>query len=338
MKSYSILQRNKSRGSLVWYGREYEDGLLVKEKSLKTTNKREAKVWLDLMNAQRFLPDSAIRKDKYVDVVKAINAYMDMESSHVSQNFICNLKAYLGKFRRYCAENGIENLAMLTKLNAEGFYQSMEGQKESSRRTITGVVKTFVDWVIDTNDLTIKNPFVSVKMAKVAKREKAFWTDEEIEKILDAAASPVDRLFMSILAFSGLRYFEARSFNSGTIVDGMIKIIGKGDKEAFIPVSDRLNVELERTPFVDGMFKRFNTNSYTNKVVRSAVERAGLDASDATCHKFRHSFISNLARRNVEASLTSKLARHSNIATTMQFYTHFRDEDLKKAINTKKEG
>ena len=43
MKSYSISQRKKSRGNRTWYGRTFEDGVLVKEESLKTVRKLDAR-------------------------------------------------------------------------------------------------------------------------------------------------------------------------------------------------------------------------------------------------------------------------------------------------------
>ena len=62
MRSYSISQRKKSRGNNTWYGRTFEDGVLVSEVSLKTKRKSDATDWLNMMNAARFMPDEMRRR------------------------------------------------------------------------------------------------------------------------------------------------------------------------------------------------------------------------------------------------------------------------------------
>lgn len=69
-------------------------------------------------------------------------------------------------------------------------------------------------------------------------------------------------------------------------------------------------------------------------VLRDAVEKAGLDSSDANNHKFRHSFASNLLRAKVTVPSTARLIRHSNATTTLSTYSHLLQEDLKEAVDS----
>ena len=50
-------------------------------------------------------------------------------------------------------------------------------------------------------------------------------------------------------------------------------------------------------------------------------------------HMLRHTFISNLANNGVEPQIAKELARHSDIATTMNIYTHVNEDRQKQAIN-----
>ena len=50
-------------------------------------------------------------------------------------------------------------------------------------------------------------------------------------------------------------------------------------------------------------------------------------------HMLRHTFISNLANNGVEPQIAKELARHSDIATTMNIYTHVNEDKPKQAIN-----
>ncbi len=50
-------------------------------------------------------------------------------------------------------------------------------------------------------------------------------------------------------------------------------------------------------------------------------------------HMLRHTFISNLANKGVSPQIAKELARHSDIATTMNIYTHVNEDSQKQAIN-----
>ncbi len=53
-----------------------------------------------------------------------------------------------------------------------------------------------------------------------------------------------------------------------------------------------------------------------------------------TSHMLRHTFITNLVNSGVDVKTTSKLARHSNVTTTLQVYTHVSEKNLENAIDT----
>lgn len=337
MKSYSISQRNKSRGSKVWYGRTFEGGVLIREESLKTTSRMDAKAWLDMKNASRFNP--GLDPDNNVGIVKAINDYMDYNSSRVSDKYMESLRVNVrNKFVPWCKANGKEDVGSITRSDADMYYESMASLRDSTKRVLITSVRTFFQWAIERYDLSMKNPFDGIKMGRAVKRAKAFWTDEQIDAILDHSGSPEERCFFAVMAFAGLRHFEAAKFGKSMLEDGNIHVIGKFSKEAFIPVSDRLLEELSRIEIADGMFERFSDNDVANRCVRKTVVAAGMDASDATCHKFRHSFISNLCRHGVDVKSVQMLARHEDVSLTLNTYSHLLQSDLKDAINTKKEG
>lgn len=50
-------------------------------------------------------------------------------------------------------------------------------------------------------------------------------------------------------------------------------------------------------------------------------------------HMLRHTFVSNLANNGVSPQIAKELARHGNIATTMDIYTHVNEDSQKQAIN-----
>ena len=50
-------------------------------------------------------------------------------------------------------------------------------------------------------------------------------------------------------------------------------------------------------------------------------------------HMLRHTFITNLHAKNVDVKTTQELARHSDINTTLNVYTHLKENDKKDTLN-----
>ena len=208
-----------------------------------------------------------------------------------------------------------------------------------SQHEMVRCTSQFCQWAAKIYDLGDYNPFRDVAFPKVPKRTKAFWTPEQIERILDNAPDPEFRLFWSVMAFAGLRHAEACRFGPSCIQeDGKMRVVGKGDKEAFLPISDRLKAEIKRYgELKDDMFARvrFDHADRCNETLRIAVEAAGYKSDDATNHKWRHSFASNLIRSGVGPKIVQQLMRHEDVRQTLDTYSHLLQDDLEKAINQK---
>ena len=85
----------------------------------------------------------------------------------------------------------------------------------------------------------------------------------------------------------------------------------------------------------DGMFstQRYRKSERCIDTLKKAVSAAGMPSEDATNHKFRHSFISNLLRKGVNVPATARLARHEDPKVTMETYSHLLQEDLQESID-----
>lgn len=65
-------------------------------------------------------------------------------------------------------------------------------------------------------------------------------------------------------------------------------------------------------------------------ILKNVTEKTGIYFH---FHMLRHTFISNLANNGVEPQIAKELARHSDIATTINIYTHINENSQKQAIN-----
>lgn len=343
MKRYSILQRYKSRGNMTWYGR-ISDGGIIRYVSLKVTRKSDAQEWLDLQNSRKFLPEELLAEKKDRRLQVSANDYLDYVSSAHGPDSL-TYKAYGNKLKyltRWSERHDVMTLRDFNRERASKFasWVSTEFAPKTAREIIR-VSKQFCKWAGETFEIDDWTPMAFVKAPKLQKRKKDFWTPEQCDRILDAAPSADFRLFWSLMAFAGLRQAEAVAFGPSSLTDdGRLHVVGKGDKEAFLPISERLRKELERHGGLsDGMFDRPEFKyARSNDVLREAVSRSGIKSEgESTNHRFRHSFASNLLRSGkVNVKAVQQLMRHENVQITLDTYSHLLQEDLSEAANALK--
>lgn len=336
MKHYSISQRKKSRGNSTWYGRTFDNGVLVREESLHTRRKSDAQAWLDAMNAARFMPGNLFRTEqKDMAIGDALKTFL--KSKEDGGNTYRAYASRLSGWEHWCNIENVMTLREFTREKAVEFANetsSMDSPKTAREKL--RLLRQFIAWASDTYELDGYDPMKTVTPPKLVKRAKKFWTPDEIDRILEKAPTPEFRLFWSLMAFAGLRHAEACSFGPSMLDNGRLHLVGKGNKEAFLPISGRLMEEIAKVDVYEGMFytAKYRKPDRCIKRLKGAVMRAGLDNSDATNHKFRHSFASNLLRAKVTVPATAKLMRHSEASTTLSTYSHLLAEDLSEAVNS----
>lgn len=338
MRSYSISQRKKSRGNLTWYGRTFEDGTLVSEVSLKTTRKADAKAWLDAMNASRFVPEAFRKTEQDREIGPAVESFLTSVSTERGPKS-ATYRAYRSRLKSWVEWCGRKKITALREFTRE-LAVEFSGETAGTDSTKTAherirLMRQFFAWCAETFGMEGWDPMKTVKPPKVAKRSKTFWTPEQVDAILDHAPDALFRLFWALMAFAGLRHAEALSFGASSIVDGRLRIVGKGNKEAFVPIGKRLEEEFRRVEVSDGMFagKRFRTSERCMMHLRRAVKACGLDPADATNHKFRHSFASNLIRSGANVKAVQQLMRHESVDITLDTYSHLLQDDLKASVD-----
>ena len=56
-----------------------------------------------------------------------------------------------------------------------------------------------------------------------------------------------------------------------------------------------------------------------------------IDLYGATPHVFRHSYITNLTRADIDLKTIQRISGHANISTTLNIYTHSHEEEVQAA-------
>jgi integrase/recombinase XerD len=127
--------------------------------------------------------------------------------------------------------------------------------------------------------------------------------------------------------------------------EGFIRIIGKGDKERLVPVSQRalkeidlylpdrnaLNIQIESEDilFLNRRGKMLS-RVMVFTIIKDLAKAAGIHKTISP-HTFRHSFATHLVEGGADLRAVQEMLGHESITTT-EIYTHLDREYLREAI------
>lgn len=322
MLRVTLSQRNRSRGIMTWYARIFDtDARTVRYESLGTTRKTEAREEM-----QSRLAEGAFRKPGKGETTlgDALDAYiLHLERKGCADS---SVQTALCAFRTVESVRGERLEGLDRKRLQDAFFEATRNLRPSSRNLFRRIVGTAVRLAIRELDLEIRNPVEAIPVSKSLRKERDFWTPEQVDRILDRAPSRKHRLLWAFMAFCGLRVHEARKAKPEDVRDGFLHVVGKGGKYAKVPLCARMLEEIRRA---GGTWDFAGTGTQAHVVAKAA--RAAIPEGfrgKATNHRFRHSFASNLIRAGVNVKAVSRLMRHSNANITLAVYSHVLDEDL----------
>ena len=175
---------------------------------------------------------------------------------------------------------------------------------------------------------------------------------EEVEALLnqpnlDKPEGQRDRAMLEVMYSSGLRISELLSLKAKQInfERGIVKIVGKGNKERIVPIGDYALEYLIKYMEV-GRRKNQNKNSdflflnrygepvsrvYFFKQVKKYAEQAGIRV-EISPHTLRHCFATHMLENGAELRAVQEMLGHANIATT-QIYTNISSKRILSAYD-----
>ena len=166
---------------------------------------------------------------------------------------------------------------------------------------------------------------------------------DELAMLL-AASPPRHRLYFLLCARAGLRSSEAARLRHEDLIwcDGLpsiLRLIGKGDKEAMLPLGPALQAALNAisargaTGWLFPGYKTHITDRQARYWLVEACEKVGIPREKAHPHALRHSFATHLLRQGVDLMTIKELMRHSSLSTT-EIYLHLNPDRLRAAVDT----
>ena len=192
------------------------------------------------------------------------------------------------------------------------------------------------------------NPMDLVESPKLAPKTPEVFSLSEVEALLaaipqDSPEGLRDRTLFELIYSAGLRVSEAASLAVDRLflAEGLVCVVGKGDKERFIPLGGQA-LEWLRKYLDEGrpllVKDRKNTAVFLNfrggelsrkgiwKNFKQYAVRAGLEGK---VHTLRHSFATHLLAGGADLRSVQELLGHVSINTT-QIYTHVDQGELER--------
>jgi integrase/recombinase XerD len=196
-------------------------------------------------------------------------------------------------------------------------------------------VRTLFNWATD-EGLLSENPAKSLGLPKLPKGRVDRFTAEEIDELLtfSRSVSYRDYTIVFLLLDSGLRRGELVALNVQDVdlASGLVTVQhGKGDKWRQVRVGDSCRKVLwtylhhHRNPTQENQVAFFLSHRggrITGNAVGCMFRRQSQTLGFRIyCHKFRHTFATNLAKQVPNAFLVAQALGHSDLNTAM-IYVH----------------
>lgn len=285
-------------------------------------------------------------------MIKSFENYLVYEKRY-SPHTILSYKNDIQQFSEYIEKvYNIYNLLEVDHYMIRSWLVDLM-QKKMTTKTINrkfSTLRTFFLFLKRENKIKT-NPTKKVIAPKIGKRLPSIIQKKEINDLLGNTwfsnnfFGVRDKTIIVILYNTGMRRAELINLkdNDFDFYNKTLKVLGKGNKERIIPMTDELvesikfyfekrNDYFERNDFLNTLvtdkgnklYPKFvyNTvNKYLNIV--STVEKK-------SPHILRHSLATHLADEEVELNAIKTLLGHANLSAT-QIYTHNSIEKLKRA-------
>lgn len=211
-------------------------------------------------------------------------------------------------------------------------------------------LKTYYSFLKKTKQIEISPFEKGIFMLKTDKKQKIPFSEAEIEKVLSYFSSKNsfdevrDRAVIEMLYATGMRRSELANLKVGDVdlIQCQVKILGKGDKERYIPIIPelentlheylKLRAEIANKKSEDYLFLVKNGKKiYPTLIYRiiNSYFSAVTSKKNVSPHVLRHSFASHLLDNGADLNTVKELLGHASLAST-QVYTNTSLVELKR--------
>jgi integrase/recombinase XerD len=280
---------------------------------------------------------------------KIIDSFLDvlwMERG-LSENTLSAYRSDLIHFSRWLEPKDVE----LVKVEMKDILAYSSSTDVVSSRTVArrlSSLRRLYEYLLREDQIN-QNPVTNVDAPRLGRILPKSLTEVEVEALLNApnseqATGVRDKTMLELLYATGLRVTELVGLTTHQVNlrQGVVRVIGKGNKERLVPMGEEANYWLERylssarseilkNALTNSMFPSNRGKAMTRQNFWYIVKRYAKVAEiqkRLSPHILRHAFATHLINHGADLRVVQMLLGHSDISTT-QIYTHVARERLK---------
>lgn len=220
------------------------------------------------------------------------------------------------------------------------------GISASARARKLSAIKSFYKYLTVRTKQLEENPVADLEYPKLRKSLPKYLTFEQSAALLQAVSGQNEKRDYAILMLflnCGIRRSELVGLNLSDVYEDRIRVVGKGNKERFVyfgsacrKAIDAYLEERNQKVLSDNraLFGSRDGNrisvSAVHRLVKKALLQAGLDSTQFSAHKLRHTAATMMLSGGVDVKTVQEVLGHENLNTT-QIYTHIENTELKIA-------
>jgi integrase/recombinase XerC len=283
--------------------------------------------------------------------IKAFSEYLSLEKNYSKHTVLAYVRD-LEMFQEFLKEN--HDSEQINNVNYSEIRQWIVGLVNSgiSNRTINRKISSLNSYFkfLQKTQQIENNPLKRHKALKVGKKAQLPFSKEELKQVLEKTIDVNDfesarnQLIIELFYATGIRRIELINIRLSDIDfnNKQIKVLGKRNKERYIPLIDSLIKTLKTyLSFRDSLSEKQDKDAlfltkkglkvYEMLVYRIINKYFSMASSKAKCspHVLRHSFATHLLNEGANLNAVKELLGHTSLAAT-QVYTHNSIAELKK--------
>ena len=269
----------------------------------------------------------------------------------LSQNTLDSYRSDLEQFSSWLEKNNLSYIKTSKKeiLSYLSFlFQKGLGSKTVARKLSS--LKSFFRYLVF-KSIIPNNPSSEVETPKLLKSIPKSISENEVEALLAAPDEKTDiglrdKTMIETLYSCGLRISELTNLEllNLNLRQGVIRVIGKGQKERLVPMGDQLigllelyisssrknllNKRHSDFLFLSTRGQRMTRQSFWHRIKHYCLA-SGFEPDKISPHVLRHAFATHLLNNGADLRVVQLLLGHSDLNTT-QIYTEVARQRLKR--------
>ncbi len=273
--------------------------------------------------------------DRFIDILWSQKGLAELTLSAYQQDLL-QFSRWLATHRQKLFD---ADQSSIQQFLAERFAN---GASARSNARLLSTLKQYYRYLIRIGERQ-DNPTALISAPKIHRSLPQSLGETDIEKLLDAPDLESnfglrDRCMLELMYSSGLRVSELVGLQLNQINTnlGLVRLIGKGNKERVIPVGEealhwlakyvkQARPGLQSTKSIsDALFLSSRGTAITRQAFWQNIKKHLLKAGVKTVfspHSLRHAFATHLLNHGADLRTVQMLLGHSSLSTT-QIYTH----------------